>query len=934
MKIIRQYPNEIMKEAMPWDIDTKDNWTFISTDDGLLQFDGSYPELFQFNNRRPVRSVFIDNDNNRIYAGGISEFGYFEPSPFSSLRYVCLSDSVGDDRHIGNIWGIYSQNGKVIAQGDNSILIYDTAVNSHNVINTPYKLDGSNLIDGVLWLATDDGLKLLLGGEVVDAPGADPLKGKRIRKLLQSDSALLIVTSDGLWSYKNQSVSRDTNLDELFSDLKEVFSADIKDNSLALGSVAQGLGVVDMATGEFEIYDETSGLLSNTVIALKFDQKGDLWTGMQFGISKILLNDPVESIESFTFPIGSGYVLAHKGNNIYMGTNRGLFRSQYNDSDQKIEKQIERVDDLRGQVWGLSLIDGQLFACLDRGLFIVDDNYKAHRIGEITGVWDIRKVLSSQDRAYVGTYSGIHSLRKKNGEWGYEAPIAGYESSIYNFVQERPDIIWNENAEEGVDRIVIDTLNNHTLEVTNFKFTNDNYPLTADVFLCRIDNGVYFATDNGLYVYDPVANDIVKEKEISNLLKNPVSVKRLKKVNGSLFALTDNELIEADPAGILDVKRYSLSSSVTRPMHEGDVFFPIGSELLAYPTRKGFLIFDFSGKGAGLWKDDFPSVQIKRMSVTNMGDSVVFRGNFGDLKIEPKLSYKENSLRLDFGSYEDIEKGILYSTRINKENWSVPSMSLSKELTDLREGKYVFEVKAISPEGEEAVDSLIFRIMPPWWRNKWMLCLYAIVFIFIILILLRLVQVRASRKHSRIMLEKDQELERQREIHKRESEDKDRHIEQLEREKLDKEIKHKAQEVANMMMTLTQKNDILMSVRRELQNVLSLIPRSNMEARKAISGLQEKVVVDIKSESTLKRVEEELDIVHDNFVKKIRERFPALTNNEIMLCAYIKMNLSTKEIAPLLNISQRGVETMRYRMRKKLGLEREDSLSSFILNFR
>ena len=80
----------------------------------------------------------------------------------------------------------------------------------------------------------------------------------------------------------------------------------------------------------------------------------------------------------------------------------------------------------------------------------------------------------------------------------------------------------------------------------------------------------------------------------------------------------------------------------------------------------------------------------------------------------------------------------------------------------------------------------------------------------------------------------------------------------------------------------------------------------------------------------LKRVEEEFDLVHNDFIKKLRESYPDLTNNEILMCAYLKLNLSTKEIAPLLNISVRGVETMRYRIRKKFNLEREENLNDFL----
>ena len=933
-KIVREYLVGAMADAMPWEMDELEGWLFVASDEGLIQYEGLYPDLFQFNNRRPVRSVKIDPESKRIYAGGISEFGYFQPSSNSSLEYVCLSDSIENDRHIGNIWGIFPDNSNLIVQGDNSVLIYDLNTGKHSVINTPWKLDGSSLIDGVLWIATDDGLKLKVGSNIVNAPGADGLKGKRIRKILPYKKGLMIIASDGIWTYINQQLSKETGFEAVFNDVKEIFTGALRGDNLILGSVSHGLAIVDLKTGNYEIYDESNGLPSNTIISLKFNNEGDLWVGNQYGLSKILLSEPIETIDNNLLHIGSGYVMALKGDKLYMGTNRGLYETPYDAEDQKIGKTVERVGDLRGQVWGLSLIDGELFCSLDQGLYIIGEKGEMKRIEELSGVWDVRKMLGSRDRAYVGTYTGLHLLRKRNGNWVYEGIVEGYPSSMYNFVQESSSVVWNDNAEEGIDRVLIDTLQNRVREIKNYTTTKDGTPLTADVYINRIDNDIYFSTQNGIYIYEPKSGEIVKERDISNLLGNPSgSVLRLKKANGSLLAMTENELIEADPAGILGYNRISLSPSVTRAMHEGDLFFPIGSDYLGYPTRNGYLLFNLSEKRDSINRLKSPSLHINSIRLTSHGDSLIYRGNLANEKYEANLDYKENSVRIEFGSLEELDRGVRYSTRVNNEPWSTPSWTVIKELTDLKPGKYRFEVKALSPDGKETTDSFTFRINPPWWSTKWMWSIYAVLFILLIILMMRLFQLKSARRHRLQMREKEAEMALQEARHQKETEEKDRQIQQLEREQYEKELKHKSQEMANVMMSLTHKNDTLQTVKRELQNIIAMVPRGNVEVRKAIAGLQEKVVVDIKSDDVLKRVEEEFDIVHDNFIKKLREKYPDLNTNEIMLCAYLKMNLSTKEIAPLLNISPRGVETIRYRLRKKLGLDREASLSSFISSF-
>ena len=75
------------------------------------------------------------------------------------------------------------------------------------------------------------------------------------------------------------------------------------------------------------------------------------------------------------------------------------------------------------------------------------------------------------------------------------------------------------------------------------------------------------------------------------------------------------------------------------------------------------------------------------------------------------------------------------------------------------------------------------------------------------------------------------------------------------------------------------------------------------------------------------------DNTHGDFLKALKEKYPGLTPSELKLCTYLVINLSTKEIAQLLNISVRGVEISRYRLRKKLQIPTETNLYEFLLNF-
>ena len=930
VKVIRKYKGNILEDVMPWQIDVKDDWMFAATDEGVVQFDGAIPSLFPLDNHRPVRSVWFDNESQRLYAGGINEFGYFVASPLSSLEYVCLSDSIGEDRFMGNIWGVYPNDGMLILQADAEVVVYDLNTGKHYVISSEVKLDCSARIKGVLWLGTQNGLKFLMGNTIADAPGAGELKGKRIRAVLENGEGIMVVCSDGIWQYENQHLERLSRFEGKIAPLGEIFSAALKGNILALGSVDSGVGIIDLESGEMEIYNEDNGLDSNTVISLKFDNNSNLLTGLQYGMNKLLLSLPVQRLDNTTFPIGSGYVMTLDNDKLMIGTNRGLFTVDYESGKELSSSTLRQVPGLSGQVWGLASVEEDLFVCHDRGLFIKNNDGSFTRLGDITGVWDIQKMLGTRNRAIIGTYNGLRTLIKKNEEWQFEGPIEGYFASSYNFVQEAPGVIWSDDNEAGINRIEFDTLSNRVKDIRNYMETADGYPLTADIFLSRIDNDIIFSSENGIYTYNKEEDKIVRETQISRLLGYPARVRRVRKLNGSLYALTPNEVIEADPAGILDIKRIPISPMAAKPMHDKDLFAAIGKDYISYPVRTGYLFFDFSGKNDSLFKGYSPHVRINNIRVTSSGDSIIYNSNFRNETYIPELKYSENSIKIEYGSQDALNRGILYSTRLNKEPWSLPSAVITKEYTDLHEGKYKFEVRAVMPNGKSETDTFSFKILPPWWRTSWMWIIYILLLFGIAIGGFRLEQKRVERKQRRLAAKKDEELAQREKLHEREREAKDNRILELEKEKLDKELRHKAQEVANVMLSLSHKNETLQTVKKELQTILGMLPKNNSDARAAIQGLHGKVNVDLRSDDVLKRVEEEFDLIHDNFMKKLRARYPDLNNNEVLLCAYLKMNLSTKEIAPLLNISARGVETMRYRLRKKFNLDREEGLSEFL----
>jgi FixJ family two-component response regulator len=89
----------------------------------------------------------------------------------------------------------------------------------------------------------------------------------------------------------------------------------------------------------------------------------------------------------------------------------------------------------------------------------------------------------------------------------------------------------------------------------------------------------------------------------------------------------------------------------------------------------------------------------------------------------------------------------------------------------------------------------------------------------------------------------------------------------------------------------------------------------------------------MKNESEWEAFEALYDQAHGDFFKRLKADFSGLTPSDLRLCAYLRMNLSSKEIAPLLNITVRGVEERRYRLRKRMNLGSDENLTERIMTY-
>ncbi|MEO5562892.1 MAG: triple tyrosine motif-containing protein, partial [Chitinophagaceae bacterium] len=308
----------------------------------------------------------------------------------------------------------------------------------------------------------------------------------------------------------------------------------------------------------------------------------------------------------------------------------------------------------------------------------------------------------------------------------------------------------------------------------------------------------------------------------------------------------------------------------------------------------------------------------------------------------PEVANKWNSFHFEYSSpLNEHQNSVEYSYQLTglDNEWSSWSKKTEKEYTKLPAGNYSFQVKAKNYLGHEStVSSFSFIVLPPWYQTT----IAYILYVLLLLVIVYYLYSRQRKKFLRQQIKHEEEQKQLQYLHQLEMEKSENEIITLKNEKLQSQIEHKNTELASIAMHLVQKGELLIKIKEELTRIkngngsngngngnAAHTDHNNEEFKKIIRILKE----EDKMDKDWEHFAVHFDNVHSDFLKDMKDHYPGLSAHELKLCAYLRMNLSSKEIAQLMNISVRGVEIGRYRLRKKLIIPTETNLSDFLMKF-
>jgi len=904
---------------------------------GLLTYDGRYWQQHLMPNRQIVRAVAA-GENDKIYTGSFGEFGYWS-SKDRKLSYTSLTSLLPKKSPVSDeVWKIYADESKtgaaekrIIFQTFSALYIYQK--NQIKVVKAPGTFLFLQKVNGHFYIEVlGKGIFELLGNTLVPLKNTGKLIPANILSILPyKNGNLLIGTSkDGLFLYNGTAyVPFNTPANGFLRQFQLNNGACIGGKYYAFGTILNGLIVIDEGGNVIQQINKFAGLQNNTVLSLYTDDGQNLWAGLDNGIDRVDLNSPLYFYLDKAGQFGTVYSSLIYQNKIYLGTNQGLFYSPWSPANKFNTFDFKLIPNSQGQVWDLTVIDGQLISGQNEGTFKVTGD-QLEKISPVSGGWTIKKLKSNPDYLIQGTYTGLVLFHKdNNGQWRYHNKIAGFgEPSRYVEQDARGDI-WVSHAYKGLYKLTLSADFKRVVKTWYYDESN-GLPGNYNINIFMMENKLIFSSDKGFMLYDEISDRFSPYQELNKALggfaaSNKIISAGLKKywfINHGKTALVDFQ--EAGKLRI-DSNRFSLLDGRMVQYYEN--ISQISTNMYLVSVDDGFVIYDATEDRSAKTKIKLPSVLIRHVEdVTDTYHTISENGNSG---AEITIPFSRNNIRISYALpyYRQANIKFQYYLEGYSKQWSEWSSSSQKDFTNLSSGSYKFLVRAkINDETVSTTSVFEFTVLPPFYASNWALLFYIIVIMFALWRGKIIYEQKLQKDRNKILAKVQEEKEI---FLKKEAEATEKQILKIQTEKLHAELNSKTRELANSAMSLVYKNELLQNLSHEMTKLKD--DKGKKLADDHLRKIQKVIDEGMNDERDWNVFETSFNEAHGSFFKKLKASHPDLVPNDLKLCAYLHMNMSSKEMASLLNISLRGVEIRRYRLRKKLNIPHDKNLAEFFM---
>jgi len=876
---------------------------YVANSAGLLEYNGAEWKLYPVPNESVVRSVKVVGD--LIFTGAYKEVGYWQRNEKGILEYTSMVPLFpGELRDGQQFWHIESVGEIVILHSFEGVYLYNIQSEKLSEFPVPEGVV-TNLFESegeIYYQLAQGGLFSIKNGKPESLIDSEHLEDVELMKVFIQDNELVLVSRNARFFKWNGE-----NLNQFHQDLSDrlrgrsIFSAlPLENNAMILGTVEDGLFHVNSAGDILHHFNQEKGFLNNTVLSLYRDRNNNIWAALDNGLSAINLDSPFKIFQDLYGKLGTVYTSYQNSEYLYLGTNQGLYYRKNGDEE------FTFIEGSNGQVWNLNDPDGNLLFGHNTGTFLVE-GAQITQIAERFGTWLVLKLKSHPGYYIQGHYNGLSLLKRNENSFEEMPMLEGFPHSSKFIVSEKNGNIWVGNEHKGVYKLRLNEALDGFSEIRNYPFEGVS-GISSSLFSFR--KNIYFVTREQVYKYLPEEDRFTAENDLAEKLKNRdrVSGKIVKESDDRLWAFSPNALLNITPDPLSSGYKLNpiyLSEEVQSitPGYENITALNDGTRLLG--IANGFMKLETPEFEVG-------DYQVRINSVYNA--ALDEEPKLLSLKEEEPFHYKTNNIIFNF-SIPEYKKFLTpeYSYRLVgfSSLWSQWSEIPSAEYKNLPYGNYEFEVRARIGDEIGTSATYEFSISRPWYLSYTALIVYLLLFAAI----LYMVHKIYKRRHEKFVEESEKAL-------RMKNLEAEKEIIKLQNRELEQNMASKNKELAVSTMSLIKKNEFLNIVKGRLKD-----SEQSAEVRTVIKTIDK----EISEEDNWKFFKKAFSNADKDFFKKMKAKHPDLTSNDLKLCAYLRLNLSSKEIAPLLNISVKSVEIKRYRLRKKMDLAREVNLADYIL---
>lgn len=869
-----------------WDISLDDRGILYSANNqGLLSYDGQRWELFLLESGSIIRSVYPHK--GKVYTGSYREFGYWKRDSKGDMCYTSLTHLLGDyELQSEEFWEIISFNDAIYFRSFGAIYKYkDGTITPLKRIN----INQMEVYDGRLVVGIGGGGIYYLddAGGLEPLPNQEILKGERVRELIVHGDQLLIGVKDAIYLFDGTSIKKleHGGLDRELKlyELNHVLS--LSPEELVIGTLKNGIIHFREKTGEIFSYNRRDGLQNNTVLSMA-RKNGKIWLGLDNGIDVVDIHSPVKFFTDESGELGSVYDLLFYEGYLYLATNTGVFKMV--DNEMKLLKGAE------GHCWNLQEYDGVIYSNHNNGTYrILDDAFVP--IDQRTGSFEV--LHHEEDKFLIGNYTGIDYYDKATG---VVKRLEGINFPVKHMLAENQSTIWATDAYEGIYRIGLSKEGDSTTFVNKVVSDNQGGDYNAEVY--EVNNQIAVLTNGKWYRYNPFTGNLevlseweayekkrllAREKELFWFINSEENVLEITDFNDSQILITSEMLNNRTVRNHERLVKFN-DSIFYITLHDGFAKLNL-KELKAFRERQYVstpVVQKFQDASTYYDLSEVPHIPIKQAKEVTILAGLPVSHAVG---MNYELTSNNNS-----------------AIRGKVQDGFIQFQNLPYDHYDLR-------LTAVGSQDKASVFSTFqFVVDPPWYLKDAMKFLYFLSLLLLV-VLIYYVNRMKLQKHRKFLRMKYQKEHEER-------------MNKLEKEQLINEINLKRKELANSTMIAAKKNEVLMQILGELNK-----DKTKFSNQYRLKNIMNKINNAVKNDDEWKVFETNFNELHEDFFKDLLEKYPKLSNRDLKLCAYLKMNLTSKEIAPLMGISVRGIEVHRYRLRKKIDVDNSENLTNWLI---